>query len=297
MQIEYPFHTAHIDLESAGSVHYIDEGSGNETLLFIHGLANYALGWQKNIEFLRANFRCIAIDLPGNGLSEQGDFPYGIQYFADVVVHFIQKLKLSKVVLIGHSMGGQIAIRVLLNKPTIAKALVLCAPAGFEVFTNWEATMYENSISVLDFFSTEQNSLAKSIRSSFFHYTNQADKMIENLTRIMDARSINGYRKMLNACIHGMLTETVHDSLSQIKVPTCVMFGDRDALIPTRALHPTTTRAIAEWGTAQIPNAELHLLPQCGHFVQWEKSKEVNLLIQDFLARYLSASVATDMKH
>lgn len=279
----YPYRTGNIVVKGAGRISYVDEGSGETTLLFIHGLANYALGWKKNIDALKNHCRCIAIDLPGNGLSEHGDFPYGINYFANVVTDFIKELRLQNVVLAGHSMGGQIAMTIVLNNPEIADALILCAPAGFEVFTPWDAGLFETSISVFDYFSTEESSLVKSIRSSFYHYTLQADDMINDLLQLMNHYPLNDYRKMMKACIHGMLHEPVYNSLHLIKQPALIIFGERDALIPTRALHPVTTRKIAEDGASKLANSELHLIPDCGHFVQWEKAKKVNDLIISFL--------------
>jgi len=280
---QYPYKTGTITLDTAGKVCYIDEGEGDKTILFIHGLANYALGWKRNIETLKNQFRCIAVDLPGNGLSDHGNFPYGISYFANVVRDFIKELKLEQVILAGHSMGGQIAMTAALNEPTIAEQLVLCAPAGFEVFTPWEASIYETSLSVFDYFSTEQNSLIKSIRSSFYHYTQQADEMIEDLIGLLSKYPLSEYRRMVNACIHGMLHEPVYNSLHLLTQPSLIIYGERDALIPTRALHPTNTRKVAEDGAARMPNAQLHLIPNCGHFVQWEKAKDVNDLIRSFL--------------
>lgn len=281
---QYPYRTETIRLNNTGNIHYIDEGSGEQTILFIHGLANYALGWKRNIETLRHRYRCIAIDLPGNGLSDHGDYPYSIAYFSQVVIDFIQKLQLKNVWLAGHSMGGQIALTTALLQPRLAKGLLLCAPAGFEVFTPWEATLYETSIGILDYFSTEENSLSKSIRSSFYQYTQQADEMIDDLVKLLARYPITEYRRMMNACIHGMLHEPVFDRLHEILQPTLVLYGERDALIPARALHPTTTRKIAENGTDRMPNATLHMLPNCGHFLQWEKAKEVNDLISGFMA-------------
>jgi len=279
----YPYKTGSVTLSNTGKINYVDEGAGDTTILFIHGLANYALGWKRNIEALKSGHRCIAIDLPGNGLSEHGPFPYSISYFANVVTEFIQQLGLRNVILAGHSMGGQIALTAVLNAPEIAERLILCAPAGFEVFTPWEASLYETSISVFDYFSTEENSLTKSIRSSFYHYTHQADEMISDLIGLLSRYPLSEYRRMVNACIHGMLHEPVYNSLHLIQQPALVIYGERDALIPTRALHPTTTRKIAEEGAAKMLHSELHLIPNCGHFVQWEKAAEVNGLIADFL--------------
>ncbi len=281
---QYPYKTGTVNIPLAGKVHYVDEGKGDQTIVFIHGLANYALGWKRNFEVLRKFYRCIAIDLPGNGLSECGDFPYSLKYYSEVLAAFTEALSLKRVHFAGHSMGGQIALTTLLSYPGIAEKLILCAPAGFEVFTPWEAAVYQTSLTVFDYFSTEKNSLIKSIRSSFYHSTHQADEMIQDLTRLMDLYPISAYRRMVNACIHGMLHEPVFEHLHRITQSTLVIFGERDALIPARALHPVTTRAIAEEGVSRMPDASLYLIPGAGHFVQWEKADSVNELIRNFLS-------------
>ncbi len=283
--INYPFHTSKIRLKDAGEVNYIDEGAGPETILFIHGLANYALGWMKNIEYLRQRYRCVAIDLPGNGLSERGDYPFSINYFTDVVIELIEKLGLKNLSLAGHSMGGQIAITAMLREPAIADRLILCAPAGFEVFTPFEMSIYQGGLHFADFFTSEEQSLTKLLRTSFYHNTQQADTMIMDLVELLRGQPLKQYRKMVDACIHGMLHEPVYNSLHLLTCPTLVIFGERDALIPNRLIHPRTTRSIAEEGAGRIPGAELHILQQAGHFVQWEKAERVNQLIDSFLQK------------
>lgn len=262
---------------------YIDEGAGDKVILFVHGLATYALSWKKNIEGLKKDHRCIAVDLPGNGLSDRGAFSYSISFFADCITEFIKNLGLENVCLVGHSMGGQIAITALLNKPTCAQWLVLCAPAGFETFTPVEKDIYQRALQFFDLFSTEENSIRKAVQSSFYHVPTQGDEMIQDLTRILNSYPIHVYRSMIDACIAGMLNEPVFNRLHLIRQPTLVMYGERDALIPNKLLHPVGTRKIAEAGCAQMPDASLHMIPQCGHFLQWEQAELTNSYIRDFL--------------
>src|SRR5690606_11585170 len=116
-------------------------------------------------------------------------------------------------------MGGQIAITMLLNDPSLAEKLVLCAPAGFEVFSDWDAALFETSIGVFDYFSTEENSLIKTIRNSFFNYQSHADEMIHDLIGLLSRYPVTEYRKMMKACVHGMLHEPVYDKLHLITHP------------------------------------------------------------------------------
>lgn len=281
--VHYPYTVHYSKLGNGCNIAYVDEGVGEKTLLFIHGLATYGLSWKKNIEGLKKYYRCIAIDLPGNGLSDRGNFSYTISFFADCISEFIKKLGLKNVCLVGHSMGGQIAITTLLHDPACAEKLVLCAPAGFETFTPIEKDLYQRALQFFDLFSTEENSIKKAVHSSFYHSPTQGDEMIHDLTKILNSYPIHVYRSMIDACIAGMLNEPVFDKLHLIRQPTLVMYGERDALIPNKLLHPVGTRKIAEAGCAQMQNASLHMISQCGHFLQWEQADVTNAYIKEFL--------------
>ncbi|MGZ5189798.1 MAG: alpha/beta fold hydrolase, partial [Flavisolibacter sp.] len=91
---------------------YVEKGNG-QPVIFIHGLGGNSSHWLKSIHQLSNKFKCIAIDLPGYGYSEKNIFLNGkdqLQFFTDRIISFIKKRKLKKVVLVGHSMGGQIAM-------------------------------------------------------------------------------------------------------------------------------------------------------------------------------------------
>lgn len=262
---------------------YIDEGSGEQTIVFIHGLATFGGTWQQNINRLKSNFRCIAIDLPGNGYSDKADMPFSIKYYASCLYDFITKMKLKNVVLCGHSMGGQIAMTLMLLQPDAAHKMVLCAPAGFEQFNVFEKTMYRSMVSMADMFSSNESNLRQSIYTSFYRNPNQADDMIDEMVSILKSYPTSGYKKMMDASIGSMLDEPVYDRLSEITVPTLIIFGEIDALIPNKLLHPISTDQLARQAMAKMPNASLAMVPFAGHFVQWEKAEKVNELILTFL--------------
>ncbi len=281
--ISYPYTTHYIDLPGNCRVAYIDEGSGERTLLFIHGLANYAPVWKKNIDELKKYYRCVAIDLPGNGLSDQHAHPFGMKFFAECVFNFINALKLKDLHIVGHSMGGQIAMTTVLNHPGCAESLILCAPAGFEQFSVMEKTMYYTSIHLLDFISSDENSLRTAIQNSFYRNHTQGDGIVKELVGIMKTYKLNYYKKMVEACIKGMMEEPVFSKLNRLHMPVLVLFGKNDALIPNKLLHHTTTEKIAADAVSKMHGAHLVMIPHCGHFVQWEKAEDVNRNIILFL--------------
>ncbi len=282
-EFKYPFKVNTVTGYNGCEIAYVDEGAGAQTILWVHGLATYSMSWKKNIEKLKHKYRCIAIDLPGNGLSGKGDYPYDMPFFAHTLVDFIGRLGLKNVCIAGHSMGGQIAMSAVLAAPSCADKLVLCAPAGFETFNAMESTGYRSAISFFDMFSTEENSLRHTVHASFFQHTHQADGMINELIALMKTYPRSAYKKMIDACIKGMLHSDVFEHLGEIKQPTLVLFGERDGLIPNRLIHPVTTRQIALDGVNRMQNATLEMIPQCGHFLQIEKADKTNDLISTWL--------------
>lgn len=276
------YQTDKVTLSNGCNIAYIDEGQGDTTLLFVHGLAMYGHSWVLNIAYLKQYYRCIAIDLPGNGYSDNCDHTYGINFYSGCVYDFMQKLGLKNAVLVGHSMGGQICINLVANQPDAAQKLVLCAPAGLETFNGLQRSVYKGTINFLDLFSSEENSLRKVVRTSFYQYPEQTEEMLQELIGIMHDEPIGRYRKTIEECINGMLDEPVYDKLVLLEPPVLIIYGERDALIPNRLIHPITTRKLAEDAIKHIANGRLEMIPQCGHFLQLEKPSKVNHLIREF---------------
>src|SRR5690606_37261715 len=140
-----------------------------------------SLAWIKNMEVLKSRYRCIAIDLPGNGLSKEGDDDYSIHFFAESIAAFIKAKQLKNVHLAGHSMGGQIAVTLELLYPQLVKSLILCAPAGFETFTEWEKNLYKSTMYFVDMVSSEESSLRKAVHNSFYLFPDSAASLTEQL--------------------------------------------------------------------------------------------------------------------
>lgn len=282
--ISYPYPVQYQKiLHDAVNIAYVDEGAGDTVILFVHGLGHSLLGWSKNIEYLKEYYRCVAIDLPGNGLSSTGDYPYSMHFFAQALRDFIEKKQLRNVYLAGHSMGGQISLSFSLLYPEMIKGLILCAPAGFETFNEWEKSLYRNTMYFVDLVSNEENSLRKAIQNSFYIMPDNAPAFTQQLVDLMKLQDRNHYRNMIERCIHAMLDEPVFDRFKEIQLPVLILFGERDNLIPNRFIHPVSTKSIAEAAAQHFPNSEVHIISQCGHFLQWEKAAQVNGYIRGFV--------------
>ena len=283
----YPYPTHKVALNDSLSINYVDEGKGAHTLLFIHGLGSNLKAWQKNIAILKDSYRCIAIDLPNYGQSSTGQYSFEMSFFAETIYQFIQKLDLQQVVLVGHSMGGQAALHVAIQHPTLLSHLILLAPAGFETFTPQQVSWFEQ-VYTADFVkSASVNQIIKNFQLNFYDMPEDAQFMISDRLKMRaDTAAYDRYCQMIPQCVLGMLKEPVFAQLPQIKTPTLVFFGEEDRLIPNPLLHANLKTAdVAQQGVEKLPNAQLVMVPKAGHFVQWEGAARIHPAIHAFLGK------------
>jgi len=110
-------------------LHFTDVGKGKVTLVFLHYFGGSSNSWGKVIAELRHVFRCIAIDLPGFGDSQAGLKPLSVKKYAGEVNQLLQGLALKQFIIVGHSMGGKIAMYLASIQPFALTSLVLIAPS------------------------------------------------------------------------------------------------------------------------------------------------------------------------
>ena len=281
--INYPYPVKQLRLPNDISIAYMDEGKGSRTFVFIHGLANYSPVWKFQVSELSEHARCIALDLPGNGLSSQGDYPYGVFFYAECVKLFCDALNLENVTLVGHSMGGQIAVMLGLRYSSRFEKLVLLAPAGIEHFSSLDTLLMQNMLNMGEFLYSDELHIQQAISDSFFTAHAEKSNIISDLKAMLKQGSVKYWRQMAKASINSMLNEQVSGFLSELTLPVTLIFGDKDALIPNRLLHPGQSIAgLIKHAEALIPDIKAHLLKNAGHFVQIEKAHEVNeILLSD----------------
>lgn len=281
---EYPYEVHTLQLSDSVEMAYVDEGKGPQTLLFIHGLGSYLKAWNLNIASLKDQYRCIAIDLPGYGKSSTGNYTFSMSFFAEQVNQFIEKLKLENVVLVGHSMGGQIATHLALTQPSYLDKLVLLAPAGFEKFSEQEKQWFLMVTTAALIKNTTKEQIINNFELNFYEMPENARFMIEDRFTLREDSAYEAYCEMIPKCVKGMLEGPVFDKLKELSLPVMVVYGENDKLIPNAYLHASlTTKSVGEMGAAEIPQASLHLLLEAGHFVQWDQAEKVNNLISTFL--------------
>lgn len=282
-ELKYPFEVHKVTLDDGKVIAYADEGKSDEVIIFIHGLGSYSPAWYKNVELLKEKYRCIAVDLPGYGKSSKEIHSGKMEFYADVIVELMNKLKIEKATIAGHSMGGQIAIVMSLKYADRVKRLVLAAPAGFESFTPGQKQWFRDVMTVELVKLTNTQTIRANLITNFYNMPEDAEFMITDRIAFRGAKDFENYCYTVVKSVYGMVNEPVIDFLHKVTQPTLILFGENDNLIPNLFLNPGKTEDIAKIGASKIPNSKLIMIPKCGHFLQFEKPREFSNAVIDFI--------------
>ena len=223
------------------------------------------------------------MDLPGHGESAKGDHAFSVFYYAEAVAAFIQKLALENCVVVGHSMGGQIAVVLAVRYPVLLEKLVLVAPAGFEKFTAMEIQLMRNYWNMMQMTNASSWQGQMAMQSNFYKWSPAADRINQAMAAMMEKGNIKEYMRMMQLSMWGMLDEPVFDILNKVSMPVLVVFGEKDALIPNPFFHSQSTAELAAEATKQFPDAKLLMIPHCGHYLQYERPAVFNQAVMDFV--------------
>lgn len=282
----YKYDTKKVSIAEEIEMAYVDEGVADApVIIMIHGLGGYIKNWYETIDGLKDEYRCIAIDLPGYGQSTIRDFEEEdyMEFFANSLITFVEKLELEEVILMGHSMGGQVSMVVALKEPSWLKKLILAAPAGFETFNEQEGMGLRQFTSAAALMSHNEQQIRAAYQVNFVTMPERTEELIQDRIKAKKAIWFPAYAKVREMGVNGMLDHPVRDQLEKIKTPTIVLFGTNDLLIPNRYLHANlTTKTVAEIGK-QIPNVEIKLIETAGHMLQMDNPTSFNRAVKQML--------------
>jgi len=147
IMLDHPRPRPHHEAEwlDAGGVlvRTVRAGAGDTTILLIHGFGESLTTWRAVFDPLASKARVIALDLPGFGGSAKPDTLYSLPAMTEHLSRFIDRYATGTLVVMGHSMGGELAASLALARPDRVKLLILIAPAGYRIGLGWIIdTMY-----------------------------------------------------------------------------------------------------------------------------------------------------------
>ncbi len=267
-----------------GVLRYYDSGSG-PVLLFLHGSGPGVTGWRNFRGILptfAAHRRCLILEFPGFGVTP--DIPGHPMVTAQTVVApFLDALGVDRVDIVGNSMGGGVGINVAIRHPDRVRKLVTIGGIGTNIFSPGPS----EGIRLLQEFTEDptRQRLVDWLRSMVFDESLVTDELIEERWHLAtDPDTLAAARRMYGkAAFAGMMTAMrAADApmpwaqMHKVAAPTLLTWGRDDRVSPLdMALIPMRT----------IPNAELHVFPNCGHWAMIEAQTAFESTVLAFLSR------------
>lgn len=224
-ELSYTNEVKKIAINDSLTMAYKEQGEGRKTFLMIHGLGGNLTHWNNN--FIE-NQHCIAIDLPAYGLSTVKNFQPKtdlLDFYAKTIIAFIDKRKLKNVVLMGHSMGGQIAIVTALKYHKSIKKLILVAPAGFETFEDNEAKALMSFAKPETFKNQSEAMVRMGFKRNFYEMPTSTETLIQDRLTIAKCENFNPYFQAVADGVKGMLEHPVRQELNKIMIPTLIVLA------------------------------------------------------------------------
>jgi pimeloyl-ACP methyl ester carboxylesterase len=261
-------------------LHYIVEGRGPAVIL-LHGLGGFAASWRHNIPALARRATVYALDLPGFGTSAKPRAPYQLPWFARVLDGFVDTLGLPPATLVGHSLGGAVAVAYALTRPARVERLALvgaCVP-GFAFRPSWiyRAVALPGLGEALGLVAPA--ALYRAALARCFHAPArpEVDFFVDHEyaeragwpARAAYLATLRGVRRDFEA-----RAPAYRRTLATLDVPVLLIHGRQDRVVP-----PVHCAEVVE----AFPHAGVRWLDACGHFPQIEHAPAVNGWLSDFL--------------
>lgn len=235
-------------------VRTVRAGTGDTTLFLLHGFGESLLTWRSVFDRLAQRYRVVAIDLPGFAGSEKPEASYSLEAMTVRLVSFLDRWIDGPTIVVGHSMGGELAAALALARPERVKAAVLIAPAGWTVGLGGIAdTMYPTKAQAIGWYLSSRAFLLPEHDlewmgepDSAARYTLMGDPAYRHATaRMLQEFDFRGMR----------------DRFGEVQQPVLLIWGELDPVIPF---------AVADSLATRLPCSRLLSLPTGLHRPQLE---------------------------
>jgi pimeloyl-ACP methyl ester carboxylesterase/CRP-like cAMP-binding protein len=260
----YTIGTQDIYVEESGPV-------GAPLAVLIHGWSSSSFTWAPIITALSRRYRCIAVDLPGFGQSPIPIQRPTIAWYAELIAGLIERFGLERPALVlGHSMGGQIATTLALKEPALVEQLVLLNPALSGRLSTRVNLLYTPHV-VAERYRAMEWLLDYAARTPLDYtdwllkpsnFAEGAQLSPADYQRIREDARRRGQGPTRAACFTAMRDADLRGKMGMVEAPTLVLWGAEDNIVPLRDAGLVDR----EW-----PKADLRLIPNAGHWPQFEQ--------------------------
>ena len=243
------------------NINYIDEGEGEE-ILFLHGWGSSILPFTRLINDLKANHRVVALDFPGCGQSDMMNEAWNIDDYCSFVIKFIKALNLNNPVLVGHSHGGRVIMKLtgsgLLQPPKI----VFLDAAGLIPKKSLKQKFKAKSFKIIKWF------LTLPVIKKY------SGELLDRARKRYGSADYNAAPPVLRKTLVNVVNVDLRELLPNICCPTLLVWGENDTATPLRD---------AKIIESLIKDAGLCVIKGGGHFSFLDSPFEVSAILKSFL--------------
>lgn len=233
-------------------------GSGDQALVFVHGWSCDSRYWENQIPEYSDDYTVVTVDLAGHGHSGFTRNDYTIELFGYDIKAVVDSVGNKNVILIGHSMGGPVAVEAALLMPKRVKGII-----GVDTFGDVEYKLTEKNLNeMIDPFKADFQSASNQFVSQMFHKDSDHEIrqwVIHDMSNALPSAAISSIVNLFQRYITGYAAESFHD----ITIPVITVNGD---LWPNN--YEANKKHIAVYDTIIVKNAD--------HFLMLNKTKEFN---------------------
>ncbi|CAP55663.1 acetoin dehydrogenase dihydrolipoyllysine-residue acetyltransferase subunit [Gluconacetobacter diazotrophicus] len=251
------------------SLRVLDLGHGDATpIVLVHGFGGDIGNWLFNHAALAAGRRVIAFDLPGHGGSTKDVGAGSLDFFAGIVVGLLDTLGIPQAHLVGHSLGGGVALTVARTAPARVASLALIAPAGMGPEINMDF--------ITGFITADRQKTIQPVLAMLVHdKTLVGRKMADDVLRYkrLDG-AVAALTQIAATCFpDGKQADDLRPVLEQGDVRALILWGEDDEILPAKQSRGLPGRVTID------------LLPGVGHMPQMERAADINKAIAAFVAK------------
>ena len=247
------------EIKQTGKFKYIEEGEG-EPLLLLHGLFGALSNFEGLINYFTRHNRVIVPMLPLFDLDLLHTSVGGLEKYLQ---KFIETKDYKGINMLGNSLGGHVALLHVLRHPERIKSLILTGSSGL-----FESGMGDTYPKRGDYEYIKQKT-----EITFYDPRTATKELVDEVYEIVNNR-IKAIK--IIALAKSAIRNNLGEELSQIKVPTLLIWGNNDTITP-----PFVAREF----NRLIPNSELHFIDKCGHAPMMEVPDEFNKILHQFLQK------------
>lgn len=257
-------------MAGATAVHVCDSQAGEKCVVLLHGYLESLLVWEDFVPLLYKQVRVVTLDLPGHGISVLKGEIHTMDFLADTVADALRALGIERCTLVGHSMGGYVALAFCERHPEMLDGLVLLSSTP-NPDTEEKAENRRREIALVK--AGKKELLARMAPAAGFAAENRArmKDSIEDLSEQVFITEDEGIIALLNGMI---ARKDQHEMLRRSKAPLLFIFGKKDDYIPL-----TTAEKLA----AEHPEAKVVWLENSGHMGFLEEPQATAQAILDFV--------------